>query len=230
MGERTTDFPEIDRSLERLLISKNNCVGYAAFLLDLFRNTEEQDKFRASYSGHIAKLQIDATIANSVMLVCKVWDKRGDSIPVLTSSICSDSDRIVSQRKKWRPQWDDRLLDLVSLEKDLLTTRRRVEAITKSSRLHAVRVHRTEAIAHPVSGVSKDRERYIQNFGEFRPANYWSVVRLLLSSANLIARLQSHWFFEADMVGQKVRIYREYSRMYWNALPKFEETEVRVKL
>jgi len=71
---------------------------------------------------------------------------------------------------------------------------------------------------------------YIARFGEFVPANYWSVVRLLLCSANLIARLQLHWFFEVDMVGDKVRIYREYTQMYWNALPKLGEMEERVRL
>jgi hypothetical protein len=100
----------------------------------------------------------------------------------------------------------------------------------ESRTLHAVRVHRTEAIAHPVSGVSDDRKKYVAKFGEFKPANYWSVVRLLLCSAKLIARLQSHWFFEIDLIGDKVRIYREYTRMYWNALPKLGDVEERVRL
>ena len=230
MGERTTNFPEVDSSLKRLLISKDNCVGYAAFLVELFRNPSHQDKFLASYSGHVAKLQIDATIANSIMLVCKVWDRKGVSIPVLSSKICSSSARIAEQRKTWRPEWDDRLLGIVSLQQELQTTQRRVQSIRHFRRLHALRLHRTEAIAHPVSGVSRDREKYIARFGEFVPANYWSVVRLLLCSANLIARLQLHWFFEVDMVGDKVRIYREYTRMYWNALPKLGEMEERVRL
>ena len=127
-------------------------------------------------------------------------------------------------RSEEHPDFPPDALQEGTLSKEIQETIILCEELLSDEAYKKVRVYRTEYLAHNSYKPSRDR---IKHFGQKEaPApRYGDVVDISKKSLTVLDRMISHWEFHVELSMDSFKIQKSYAKMFWHALPKFEEEE-----
>lgn len=218
---------KIDRIVDQLSDERNSGLALLAFGQSIVGNEARYAKISGSYSGHIARLQINCTLKETRLWCARVWDRTGHSLPVLAKQIDGRWPDIIAARRAAHPDWDDEYLIEPGNSCPLDDFVCNVKDLAGSDLIAGIRIYRDEYFAHLLAGVSGARRKADQTQIDTKYC-YDDVFKLVRQSCDLISEAVRLWRFEVHSSEACLRIYESYCNSYWDALPVFTEVEKHV--
>lgn len=191
------------------------CSALAGFLANYIENQEHQLVYAGSHSGHIARLQFNATVTEAIMIIARLWDRCPDGWTIHALYEFSEASNLENSDEHRRNR-NCAILDRV---------KRSMSDTLQSEPFLAIRAYRTDWIAHMLPSGGRDRRAYSDRFGPYARPSYTNIIDLLDCTAQIISDLRYAALRERHNPSDTRKLYYDYASAYWQAMPVFREVE-----
>ncbi len=214
----------INPALEQLDNEKMLGIALLAWSNTIVDRPDNDSKIVDSYSGHALHLPITISLREIRLWCCRVWERNGNSLPVIASAISERESQIAHWRRVAHPDWPESVLGLDALGERICSFREKVEQIEHGTLIKKLRVARDEHFAHLLAGKAASRKKLTA--AEVGESYSWSEVQQLVRlSLDLIAEAILIWRFHSHDVARFVQSFQGYCENFWQVLPTLKEAE-----
>lgn len=217
----------VDQALDQLDDEKSFGIALSEFSRTIIDRPENHRKIKDSFAGHAINLQNTTILRELRLWCCRIWEKNGNSLPVVGARIKSSALQIIEVRRKAHPDWPEELLQSNELGVRIDAFTDRIEEIEKWAVLSELRVTRDEHFAHLLRGVSGTRRKRQLISLENEGYTYNDVLKLADESVALISEAIFIWRFHSHNDENTRKMLRKYYEGYWKLLPTFSALEAK---
>lgn len=218
------DAAKVERIIKGLKQNQESGFHCIGFLLATVNNDNVGRVVSHSFSGQALDTAIRCTIEAVVMFVARALDANGHSLPQLVKAFEGSLSLIRDRRRQKKPDWDDRLLRVDSIESDAMALKESTLALQSDPRYKAIKLHRDEFLAHSLPNASGFRRNFVTD-GENVVVTYSELLDISQEVSRQISKAILLWDFEYFDADGFIEIQKEYAEKLWEILPSLSSLE-----
>lgn len=217
----------LNPALEQLDDEKSLGIALLALSRTVIDRPELYKKIEDSYSGHALDLMIKVSLREIRMWCCRVWEKNGNSLPIVASLLSQKQLEISEWRKGAHPDWPETFLGLDKLPQNISEFCNQVTSISDGDLIKKLRITRDEHFAHLLAG--KAGSRKFLDTQAIEQGYSWSEVQELVSiSLGPISQAILIWRFHSHDVERSISVYQRYCENFGEVLPNLSDAEQKL--
>lgn len=199
-------------------------VQLATFLNDHEHNEDRFEKYRDSFSGNVLSLLVIGAHNSLVLFCARTLETSKDSLSIPNAVLLLEQSKgeIIREREELKRPFSDNALECLDLK--IETAIKKSNDLTERQVAKAIRVIRTEKLAHSVEN-SRDRCNNFNNIYENIGISFSETYTLAKELINLIDSIDLIFSGRSNSFDRSSAVFQRYCDSFWEYVPIFRDIE-----